>query len=431
MVKLAGIFGKFQPIKALLIGDFMLDKYTTGTIKRISPEAPVSVLHVEKDHSLPGGAGNVVLNLLSLKAEVTAIGRVGRDKDGEDLIHSLKKEGANVDHILFQEDYPTPIKNRLIASSQQVIRIDKEKICPLDKNLEDSLIKKLSKLIRDKQVVALSDYGKGFLSNRLIEAVALTCRKFKVPLIVDPKGIDFSKYRHANIIKPNLSEAYAAANLSSHEPLEKVAEVLFKITSADKLVVTRSENGITLFDKKRKDFPVRSKEVKDVTGAGDTVLAMIAACIGNGFDIEEAMHLSNIAAGIAIEHLGCARVSLSDLAKRLLEIDADNKIFEESHLFALKEVLRDKKFSVLVLDSKEGMSTALFKAIFKLSKDNSKLIVYLKDSRPDQDFISLVSSLSLIDYIILKQKSGFFEKLKPKAIFEIAKGELQKMDSRK
>lgn len=405
----------------------MLDKYTKGNIKRISPEAPVSVLHVENEHALPGGAGNVALNLLSLKAEVCAIGRVGKDKDGEDLISFLKKEGVNVENVLFQEDYPTAIKNRLIAISQQVIRIDKEKICPLDIHLENELIGKLPKLIQKQDVIAISDYGKGFLSFRLIQAVIENARKFKVPVIVDPKGTDFSKYKKCNIIKPNLTEAYLAAGLSPKEPLEKAAEVLLTITGSDKLIITRSQDGISLFDKNgRKDFPVRSKEVKDVTGAGDTVLAMIATCIGNGFTIEEALNLSNIAAGIAIEHLGCARVSLGDLAKRLLEFDTGSKIFEESHLFALQEVLRDKKFSVLMLDSKKNISMALFKAIFKLAK-SERLIVYLKDQDPDEDFISLLSSLSLIDYIILKQRSGFFEKLKPKSIFEIVKGDLKKI----
>ena len=436
MVKLAGIFSKFKPRKILLIGDYMLDRYTTGKIERISPEAPVSVLHVLSERSQPGGAGNVVLNMLALKAEVISVGRIGKDQNGTELKQFLKEAGANIDNLMEEEGYLTPTKNRLIASSQQVLRVDRETVTPLLPALEEKIIEKLPLLISQVEVIAVSDYGKGFLTDNLLREVIKIAGLTKVPVIVDPKGLDFSKYKNCFMIKPNLSEAYLAANLPRSERLEKVAEMLFEKTQADNLLITRSEEGITIFNKSmvRKDYPVRSKEVQDVTGAGDTVLSMLAVCLANNFDMDHAVQLANIAAGIAIERLGCAKVSLSDLAKRLFELDIGNKIFEESHLFALEEVLKESKFSVLGVDTTEGMTTALLKAILNLSSaDQHKLVIYIKDENPKEEFISLLSSLNTVDFIVLKKEGikSIFRKIQSADTFEIIENELKKLSFEK
>lgn len=408
MVRLAGTFSRFKPFKALVIGDFMLDTYTTGKVKRISPEAPVSILQVEKQESRPGGAGNVVLNLISLGASVTAVGRVGEDLDGESLKSCLNAEKVNTEGLLAQVGYKTPVKNRLIAGSQQILRVDLETITPIPQELERTILEIMPSLLEGVQVIALSDYGKGFLSRSLITQMIALAKERAIPIIVDPKGHDFTKYRGASVLKPNLGEAYAASKLPEAEPLEKVADILLKESLAEILLITKSEAGISVFQKAgtRKDFPVRSREVKDVTGAGDTVLAMISAALANGLDIDIAAQLANIAAGIAIERLGCARITLSELARRLLEYDSENKIFDESHLFALQEALKGKRFSVLGLDSNQGMTTALFRTIRTLSKrDQHELIIYVRDPNPKEEFINLLSSLSEVDFIILHHES--------------------------
>lgn len=436
MVKLAGVFSKFKPRKILLIGDFMLDKYTTGKIERISPEAPVSVLHVLSDRSQPGGAGNVVLNMIALKAEVVSVGRIGEDQEGVELKKSLKDAGSNVDNLMVEKGYLTPTKNRLIASSQQILRVDREEVTSLLLALEKKIIEKLPSLIDGAQVIAISDYAKGFLTNNLLREIIKNANSAKIPVIVDPKGLDFSKYKNCFMIKPNLSEAYRAANLPRSESLEKVAEVLFEKTNAENLLITRSEDGITVFDKSmiRKDYPVRSKEVQDVTGAGDTVLAMLSVCLANNFDMDHTAQLANIAAGIAIERLGCAKVTLTDLAKRLFELDIGNKIFEESHLFAFHEVLKETKFNVLGVDSSKGMSTALLKAILKLSStDKHKLVVYIKDEDPKEDFISLLSSLNSVHFIVLKKQGlkSLFKKINSEETYQIVGNKLKKLSSEK
>lgn len=434
MVKLIGMLSLFAPVRVLVIGDLMIDTYTTGKVKRISPEAPVSVLHVQKEESRPGGAGNVILNLISLGAKVTAVGRVGHDIAGEQLRFSLESEGVDTEGVVVQRGFKTPVKNRLIADSQQVLRVDFETITPLPLDLEQLLIERIPSLIDGVTIVAISDYGKGLLSRNLLNAVMTTAKEKGVPVIVDPKGDDFSRYQNATILKPNLSEAYAAAKMPLEASLDQVASVLLSECNVDKLLVTRSEAGMSLFTKEgeRFDFPVRSKEVKDVTGAGDTVLAMISVALGSGLDLKYAAQLANIAAGMAIERLGCASINLSDFAARLLEIDVDNKVFDEQHLYAMQQALRGKRYAVIGLDSTQGITTALFRNICKVSCRNKekKLILYIRDSDPDAEFITLLSSLAEVDFIVLKCESlrNLCEIIQPHEVFVMEHDHLVALD---
>jgi D-glycero-beta-D-manno-heptose-7-phosphate kinase len=422
MVKLAGTLSHFQSISAMVVGDFMLDTYTSGRVRRISPEAPVPVMEVMRQESRPGGAGNVVLNLTALGAKVFAIGRIGADTEGERLKESLAQQGVDLEGLLIEEHYRTPVKNRLIADSQQLLRVDQETICPIQASFEEKVIKKLRRILPQVKVVALSDYGKGFLTSSLIAQIIALAKEERVPVIVDPKGADFSKYKGATLLKPNLSEAYAAAKMAPDASLDSVAERILHTADVDMLLITRSEAGISVFDRslKRRDFPVRSREVKDVTGAGDTVLAVISTALANGLDISFAAQLANIAAGIAIERLGCVQVTISDLARRLLEYDTDTKIFDDSHTFALRQVLKDKCYSLLVLPKGQKMSNGLFRALRSLRlQEEEELIVYVRDSHPDDEFIYFLSSLQEVDYIILQSESlkVLCESIQPREIY--------------
>lgn len=309
------------PFKALVVGDFMLDSYTTGRVKRISPEAPVPILEVMGQESRPGGAGNVALNLAALGGSVEVVGRIGADAEGESLQTLLATKQVGVDGFFHEPDYKTPVKNRLIADSQQLLRVDFEKVTPLPASVEAKILSFLQKKIPEMGVVAISDYGKGFLTPTLLTETIAIAQKASVPLIVDPKGMEFTKYRGAKIIKPNLGEAYAAAKLPLTASLDSVAEILLEMTKAELLLITRSEAGISLFEKRHaaRHFPVRAKEVKDVTGAGDTVLAVIGAALANQIHIEEAIPLANAAASLSIERLGCVQVTPSEIFARLLE----------------------------------------------------------------------------------------------------------------
>lgn len=416
---LSRIFNYVAPFQVMVLGDFMLDTYTKGSIDRISPEAPVSVMHVDSVASHPGGAGNVCLNLAALGAKVYAIGRCGKDQAGEDLAAELQKKGVDTSCFVYQQGYITPIKNRLIASHQQVLRVDQETIKPLDDKVEASLLDSICCLMDDCQIIAISDYNKGFLTPTLLTFVIGKAREKNIPVVVDPKGEDFSKYKQATIVKPNLKEAYLAAQLPKDKSIKEVAQKLLHQTESEYILITRSQEGISLFDSScsQVDFPVSVKEVKDVTGAGDTVLATLCLSLANGLKIQHAAMLANIAAGIAIEKVGCAQISLSQLARRLLEVDSTSKIFDESHLFALQHVVREHPFSLLAIHSKDGFYSELFQAIRALKKDkNKELILYITDDLPNESMIDLLSSLQEVDFIIIKEDClhGIFDSIKIK-----------------
>ena len=436
MVKLAGTLSHLRPFTALVIGDFMLDTYTTGRVKRISPEAPVPVMEVLRQESRPGGAGNVVLSLIALGARVIVSGRIGADDAGNRLIESLGKDNVDLQGLLVEENYQTPVKNRLIADSQQLLRVDTETIRPISDFFEKQIIEKLCHVIPKVKVIALSDYGKGFLTHSLIAKVIALAKCSKVPIVVDPKGADFIKYTGATILKPNLAEAYIAAQMPLTVSLDNVAKRIMELSDVDLLLITRSEAGMSLFDRTltRRDFPVRSREVKDVTGAGDTVLAVISAALANGLDFSFAAQLANIAAGIAIERLGCVQVTISELARRLLEYDTDTKIFDDSHTFALRQVLKDKSYSLVVLSKDHEMSNALFRLLRQLgTNEGEELIVYVEGSSPNDEFIYFLSSLQEVDYIILQSEclKVLCSLIQPREIYYLENEQLREFDTPK
>jgi len=434
MVKLLRSISQLSNAKVLVVGDFLLDSYTIGKTRRISPEAPVAVLEVEREEHLPGGAGNVVLNLLSLGATVVPLGRIGKDKAGELLSQIFKNEGISTESLVYQAGYPTPIKNRIIAENQQIVRIDHEQILALPELLEQEIIDRLPDLLADVKVIAISDYGKGFLSPTLLKAILKEAKQKAIPVITDPKGSDFSKYAHTTILKPNLKEAYAAADLPLSASLEEVAKRVLQSTHAEVLMITRSEKGISLFypTGECEDFPVAVKEVKDVTGAGDTVLAVLSHGLASGISLSETVQLANIAAGMAIERVGCARISLSELAERLLEMDTHNKVFDEEHLFALQEVLRHKPFVLIGLSEKTGLTTPFFQALSQLSAcTQCQILVHVTDAEPNSDFIEMLASLRIVNFIIPSKEgiAKLCQVIHPKEIYMGSNEGLEKMYS--
>lgn len=431
-MKLSRVFSQISPHKVLVAGDFLLDTYTMGTSKRISPEAPVPVVHVRDVSHRPGGAGNVALNLVSLGLEVAVLGRAGRDDSGEQLRKRLQDEGIGLDALVFQNGYKTPIKNRIIASNQQMVRIDYEDIVPLADDAEEEVLHLLPSLLDDIKVVAISDYGKGFLSRRVLSELISQAKAREIPVITDPKGMDFSKYSGSTLIKPNEKEALEAAGLGERADIGLVATTIFQQCPCDELLITRSENGISYFTQNgdRGDFPVKVRQVKDVTGAGDTVLAVLTFSLANGFPMEMACRLANIAAGLALEVLGCARVTLQELARRLLEEDVENKVFEDDHLYALQEVLQGRGLTLLGLEAGTELSPNLLKTIRKLSVTDRDLLIYLREGSPCEELVHILTSLRDVDYIIHNHES--FRKLchmiQPSDVYVFSQSELKKID---
>lgn len=401
MVKaLQEAFHKLNPAKILVIGDFVLDVYTKGIVQRISPEAPVPVLLVSSTTESPGGAGNVAVNLLALGANVGIVGRVANDEAGDKLVDLLEDRFLDTKGLFTQKKWITPRKNRLIADNQQMVRCDYEKILPLDSVLEKEISLYVEKIIPEYNLIALSDYGKGFLTPNLLATIIQTAKRHGVRVIVDPKGSDFGKYSGTFLLKPNNKEAYTAAQLNPETPLEEVAAKLFSILDTEFLLITRSEKGMTLFSRnlKREDFPVPKKDVLDVTGAGDTALAVMALGIANDLPLSSAISLANIASGLAIEKLGCAEISLSAIIHSLLQKNPLSKIF--TSLTLAKILQEDHVFLLLITD--EEISSRLFHGIKEISerKGKSKLIAHIPPTRDNEDFTHLLASMHEIDFVL-------------------------------
>ncbi|MCF7851694.1 MAG: HldE protein [Simkaniaceae bacterium] len=430
---LARSFKQLSPINALVVGDFMMDHYTMGKIERISPEAPVPVMHIIQESSRPGGAGNVALNLNALGANVSVLGMVGDDMAGHVLLKELNEKEIGVEGLLLEASIATVIKNRLIADSQHILRLDKERIEPLCEHHQDRILQLIPDLIRNQHVIAISDYQKGFLTPMILKALFYHANQMNIPVIVDPKGTDFTKYRGATLLKPNLKEAYLASGLPPSAPLEMVAQKLMEQANLNHLVITRSEKGISLFssEQKRLDFAVKPQEVKDVTGAGDTVLAVMAFSLANQLNLSDAIQLCNLASGVAIGRLGCIHVTLKEIAARLLEVSTDNKIFEEDHLFPLLEVLQAQDYFILALERVEQMTIELFAHIQQLRDrfGSAQFILYLPENKGNARVASLFSSFKEIDFIILKREglSDLCSLLNPLAVFFYSGEEVEEM----
>jgi rfaE bifunctional protein kinase chain/domain len=303
--------------KILVIGDLMLDHYIFGSATRLSPEAPVPVVNVQKENKIIGGAANVASNLVDLGAQVSLAGITGDDAFGTEIIGLLKEKQIGTALILKDSSRSTTVKTRVIAGNHQIVRIDMEDTHSISAAFEQEFLASLDASIADSEIIILSDYNKGLLTTGLSLAIIARCNALGKKIIVDPKGLDYSKYSGAYLIKPNrkeLAEAAKTHQVHSQQDLEQAAAVIFACTSAKYLIVTLSEGGIAIITEDgSKVLPVVATEVYDVTGAGDTVMATLAYCLSLGFTIEEACHYANYAASIVIKQIGSATTSIGEI----------------------------------------------------------------------------------------------------------------------
>ncbi len=304
-------------IKIAVIGDLICDKYVIGNVERISPEAPVPVVRVEKEKYFLGGASNVAINLKRLGCEVFLFGVLGSDTCGKRLANMIKKEGINTEDLIVLDDRPTTMKTRVVAHSQQIVRFDREKILRLDKKYSKEMVRKVAEY--GVSAVIVSDYGKGVVTQHLIEGLTNIKGLF---VSVDPKVNNVDIYRNVDIITPNTKEAKLMSGVeidSFKNGLELAARKIIKASNARYLLITRGEKGMTLFDKDGKVYhqSSKAKDVYDVTGAGDTVIAVLTAAVASGFDIKQAVKISNTAAGIVVGKMGTASVSIEEIENSL------------------------------------------------------------------------------------------------------------------
>ena len=311
----------FSGIAVLCIGDIMLDRFVHGEIERISPEAPIPVIHLTRTQEMLGGAGNVAHNIATLGGRAIIIGLSGEDAAGDTLIHLAGQTSGIEPCFVRTARRPTICKTRFIASQQQVVRADEESRLMLQPEEEAALLACIEQRLPEAKAVILSDYGKAVLSRRIVGTVIERSRARDIAVFVDPKSADFSHYRGATCITPNLKELAAASKMPVHDEaaVEQAARKVMAEASADAILATRSERGMMLIKSSGETYsvPARAREVFDVSGAGDTVIATLALAHGSGMTLTQSMHIANAAAGVVISKLGTATATVDEVLQEL------------------------------------------------------------------------------------------------------------------
>ena len=403
----------------LVIGDLMIDHYLWGKCERISPEAPVQVVAIEKETSVLGGAGNVINNLKVLGANVDVLSVIGNDINAQELKEMLSKIDVNVDYLIVEEGRNTSKKSRIIASQQQVVRYDKESTDDILQSSQDKIVENFKRDIDIYDIVILSDYGKGLFTNSLTQTLIEIANKHGKRVLVDPKGVDYSKYSGAYLLTPNKKEAIDASKIAINdkESLIKAIRKLKSKYSLDIGLITLSEDGIAIYDNKLTIYPTVAREVYDVTGAGDTVIASLAFALSCGDTINKAINFANLSAGVVVGKIGSATATLNEI----IEYESSlNKSSSASHIKTLEEIeflsedlkKRGKKivftngcFDILHIGHVKYLEEAKsYGDVLILGLNSDESVRRLKgETRPinsEDDRAYILASLEAVDYVV-------------------------------
>ena len=406
--------------KLLVIGDLIIDHYLWGSCERISPEAPVQIVNVESESIVLGGAGNVVNNLRVLGAQVDIISVIGSCEISEELKSLLKNIDVDTQNLIIEKGYIASKKSRIIASQHQVIRYDRERSDEISIESEKSILKYFISTIDDYDGILLSDYGKGVLTSSLTKSLIRIANKANKKILIDPKGLDFSKYKGAYLLTPNKKEASEATHISinDNESLGRAAAHLKTEFNLDISIITLSEQGVAIYDDTLRIHPTVAREVYDVTGAGDTVIASLGFAIACGYQIDDAIKFSNLAAGVVVGKIGSATASLNEIIEYESSI---NKSSSDKHIKTLKEItilsnelkIKNKKiiftngcFDILHSGHVRYLETAKSYGdvlIVGLNSDRSVSLLKGKNrpisSQSDRAYI--LASLEVVDFVVI------------------------------
>ena len=402
----------FSGASVLVAGDVMLDRYLFGGTERISPEAPVPVVHVRETDNRAGGAANVAVNLASLGVDTTVIGVVGKDDEAATLKAVLQQQNINC-RFEAVANWPTTTKTRVQSRGQQLIRLDREE---QGVSGGDALLSSLQQALKSASAVVLSDYGKGALAN--VSAMIELCRNASIPVFVDPKGSDFDKYRGATVLTPNQSEFESVAGVcDSDDELVARARTMISELELGALLVTRSEKGMLLVE--ASDEPVflstRVREVFDVTGAGDTVIAVLAGALASGESMAAAAALSNLAAGLVVRKIGVASVSPSEIRAALHQRGQGGRgLVTEVELAVMVSEAKQQNESIVMTNGCFDFLHAGHVAYLEEAKSlGDRLIVAVNDDesvrrlkgddRPVnalQDRMAVLAGLAAVDWVV-------------------------------
>ena len=415
----------------LVIGDLMIDHYLWGKCERISPEAPVQVVDIKKESAVLGGAGNVINNLKAFGSAVSVISVIGDDENGKELLKHLQAIDANTAKIVHENGRKTTKKSRVIASNQQIIRFDSEDKIDISETSQKTIISNLHEIIEVIDVIILSDYGKGVLTDNLTKEIIAHANLHKVKVLVDPKGDDYSKYSGAYLLTPNKKEASQASkiNIEDEESLIRAHKYLKSTIDLDYSVITLSEDGISVYDDKLTTIPTVAQEVYDVTGAGDTVIASIGFALSAGLDIKEALRFSNYAAGVVVGKIGSATATLTEIEEYISRLhksgsDEHIKSFEEIESIAKKAKELGKKvvftngcFDILHVGHVKYLEVAKsFGDILIVGLNSDASVTRLKGpTRPintSDDRAYILAALESVDYVVPFEEDTPYELIK-------------------
>ncbi|MBE5980965.1 MAG: D-glycero-beta-D-manno-heptose-7-phosphate kinase [Paenibacillaceae bacterium] len=423
---------KFSEIKVLVLGDFMLDKYITGEVKRISPEAPVPVIEVKEKETYLGGAGNVINNIIALGGHARIITCIGDDQAGDYLLDHMVCKGVDTKYVWKVEGERTIIKTRIVAKSQQFLRYDEEDIREISEDYVNYVKLNVEEIFKDINIVIISDYGKGNVSYKLAQAIIKKARLKNIPIIVDPKGKDYSKYTGATVCTPNMSEFNAvvsASELMNEEQIAIKGKKLCEDIDLKYVLVTRSEKGMSLIEGScgiKQDLPAIAKEVVDVTGAGDTVISVFSLAMAVGYSLSDCCKLSNKAASIVISHFGAATTTIKEIEQTGFH-GTGSKILQWEQVRQVVQNLRKEGKKIVFTNGCFDLVHAGHIASFEQARAlGDVLIVGLNsdtsvkmikgDKRPivtQENRVKLLSALTVIDYIII------FEQDTPKELIDL------------
>lgn len=403
----------FSNARVLVVGDVMLDQYWYGNSGRISPEAPVPIVHIREDEIRAGGASNVALNITSLGAQAKLLGMTGDDDNANKLEELLTAQQVEC-HLQKSKTHDTALKLRIIAQHQQMIRLDfEDDFSDLDKN---ELLTAFSNLLADSDIVIFSDYNKGTLSD--VSRMISLAKDKGIPTIVDPKGTDFSKYQGATLITPNWSEfEIIVGKCKTDQQLAENGEKLRQKLVLDALLVTRGEHGMSLIRQNSEPFhlPTYAREVFDVTGAGDTVISTLATSLAANANIEDAVALANLAAGIVVRKLGTATTSLAEIHDALNHADEIGYgIISEDELEQVIQIAHKRGEKIIMTNGCfDLMHTGHIDYLQKARELGDKLVVAVNsdesvrnlkgDTRPInslQNRMIMLAALECVDWVV-------------------------------
>lgn len=317
------VLDSFKNIKIGVVGDLMLDDYIIGVVDRISPEAPVPVVNVKEERFVLGGAANVVNNLSVLGAQTICFGVIGEDFNGDRLLNTFKEKNIDSSGIIRTNELPTIVKRRILAGNQQLLRIDWEEASPISKTLEDRLLDNFKDKIETLDAVILSDYDKGVLTPRVAKEIVKLCRENNIIVTVDPKPKNAMNYLGATSMTPNRKEAMECLGKTKVTDFETLGKELKEKLQLDNLLLTRSEEGMSLFLDDVITIPTFAKEVYDVTGAGDTVISVFTLASAAGVNWIEAAKIANTAAGVVVGKMGTSTATKEEI------LEFYNQIYEK------------------------------------------------------------------------------------------------------